>query len=363
MFEAAENIVFVGFHARPVGAQPGVARQGDGVFAGGVGDKHCHFLVLAGQNNARKVGHFLALLVEAAEGEDAVFADVAVDNAVEHVFFAPHAVFEGVFALAYADQAAAQGFFRVQAAGNVEAEAHAAALVGGEFAGVLEIGGRFFADEVDGAARLGVGLGQPRRAAHHFDVVVHGQVGGGGGVDFGGVAGAACHVVGDAVFADLVDVKAARQKARLQTGIAHDVDAGGVFHRAFEGGNGFVVELAAGNDAHRLRRVFGGNLHAGGGGHAAGGVAAGVFGSAAFGFAFHMHGFQRVFGRTGFGGRVFGMGGGKAGQRYGKGGGVQFEIKTVFHGILGWGKAAKGRLKTLKRRRRSENQCAYTISH
>lgn len=88
VFEGGEDVVFVGLHARPVRAQPGAARQGNGAVAGGVGAERGDFLVLAGQDHAREIGHFPAFLIQAAEGEHAAVADVVFQYAVDDVFFA-----------------------------------------------------------------------------------------------------------------------------------------------------------------------------------------------------------------------------------------------------------------------------------
>ena len=160
-----------------------------------------------------------------------------------------------------------------QGAGYVGTAAHRAEAVGrgGEF-GERLAGGAFF-HRIDAAAGVALRFKQAGGAAHHFDTLVNGSV----GELFLVVGIVAAHGADggiDAVFADLGDVETARLVAEL-VALAVDVEAGGVFERVFQRGRAQIVHLLAGNHAHRLRRVFGRELKAGGGGHFGDGV--GVF--------------------------------------------------------------------------------------
>ena len=91
-------------------------------------------------------------------------------------------------------------------------------------------------------------------------MVINGQIRAGGDIDFRCITGTSTHIGGDAVFADLIYIKATGKKAGLQAGIAYDINAGGIFHGLFKGVNGFIVQLFFGDDADRLRRIFAGNF-------------------------------------------------------------------------------------------------------
>ena len=129
----------------------------------------------------------------------------------------------------------------------VAAEAEAAA----EFA----LGSGAFAHGVDGAAGFAVGLGEAGCAAHDFDVVVECEVGEAFGV-VDGVADEAGNGGGNAVFFDLVDVKAARLEAGA-VGIAQYGYACGGAQRVFKAADAASFELGFGDDADRLRGLFG----------------------------------------------------------------------------------------------------------
>ena len=102
-------------------------------------------------------------------------------------------------------------------------------------------------------ARIPVGFGQARGAAQHFNVVIHGQVGHALRIARG-VAGRSGHGAGDAVFLNLVDVKAARLKAHAAC-FAQHIDAGGAAHGAGHAGNALLAQHGLAHHGDGLRRL------------------------------------------------------------------------------------------------------------
>ena len=103
------------------------------------------------------------------------------------------------------------------------------------------------------------------RTAHDFDAVVKCGI----GQLFGIVRIVAAHGADsriDTVFADLRDVEASGLKAGLETLFVNIQPRCG-FQRLFQRGRTRIIHLFARNDADGLRRVFGGDRQAGGGGH------------------------------------------------------------------------------------------------
>ena len=130
----------------------------------------------------------------------------------------------------------------------------------------LTLRGGLFAHGIDGAARLAIGLRQPRGAAHHFHVVINGHVGHALRVTVG-VAGVACrHGGGHAVFFNLVDVEAPRLVAHT-VAVADDVDARGGLERLVHGVDAALLELLLRHHRDGLRRLPHRQFHARGGLH------------------------------------------------------------------------------------------------
>ena len=150
---------------------------------------------------------------------------------------------------------------------------------------------RPFAYRIDGSARLAVGLRQTGGTAHHFDVVVHRQI----GLALGIGDGFACMTGNfgrNAVFFYLVDIETARHKARA-VGITHNGNARSGLQRIFQTGNALPFNLGFGNDADRLRRFFGRQSQTRGGTHGGGGERIAVFGTRTAVHSLHMDIFQR----------------------------------------------------------------------
>ena len=184
---------------------------------------------------------------------------------------------EAVVVFADGNDAATQAPWFVQRAGDVAGGAYFAEAVGNGIGADLGVVGRFFAHRVDGAAGFAVRLGQPGRAAHHFDVVVHRQIGLALGIENG-----FAHITGNigrnAVFFYLVDIETARHEARA-VGIAHNGNPRSGLQRVFQTGNALTFNLGFGDDADGLRRFARREGEAGGGAHRRGGVGIDVFGA------------------------------------------------------------------------------------
>ena len=102
VFEAGKKIGFIGTQTRPIHAEVGISRQPDGIIAVVFENAVC-LRVFAWQHHSCKIRNFFAFLMHAAESENAVVADIGFYNAVEHILFAPHFVFERFMVIVYAD--------------------------------------------------------------------------------------------------------------------------------------------------------------------------------------------------------------------------------------------------------------------
>lgn len=183
-----------------------------------------------------------------------------IDPFIAVAVFTPAFVF-----FKYGNRAPAQAIVAAEESRHIGGSAQRAETVGSCVKFKQRRSGWAFADSVDTAARLALRFTQAGCPAHDFDAVVKRGV----GQLFGIVRIIAAHGTDsriDTVFAYLRDVEASGLKAGLETLFVNIQPRCG-FQCVFQRGRARIVHLFARNDADGLRRVFGGDRQAGGGGH------------------------------------------------------------------------------------------------
>ena len=247
-------------------------------------------MILAACRQAVHIRHRMAVLIQAAHRPNCFFAQIEIKHAVHHVLPAIDAVDERTRLFPCAQQTAAHRVAAVEAAGNIQFAAVSVETPRTHAALYLPCRSRPFAYRIDGSARLAVGLRQTGGTAHHFDVVVHRQIGLTLSIE-DGFAHIAGNIGRNAVFFYLVDIETARHEARA-VGIAHNGNARSGLQRIFQTGNALPFNLGFGNDADRLRRFFGRQSQTRGGTHGGGGERIAVFGTRAAVYRLYINIFQ-----------------------------------------------------------------------
>ena len=210
-------------------------------------------------------------LIAEAHGQQRVFGQVELGDAVDQLRLQVIAVDPGFFGFVVGDESPADIARFGQRPGYVETGAIAIPVAGLTGHAGLGFGGGAFADQVDGRARVAHAADQTGGTTHDFDTIVHRH---------------ALRIVIEAgVGGNAIDLIVLNRKAARPVGvslrpqaIAHDRDAGRGFHGIGEVGQALVVQTLASHDRQRLRGFPRGEVQACRATGRVGGVESGAFG-------------------------------------------------------------------------------------